>query len=172
MNILLSLKIFNLINANFIKWCAGFLGLIIIQISVLKHLELIIKPNSPAKPDLVLILLFFYGIRYSQLASTVAGFAAGFFLDSLSGGMLGLHALTKTIAGFLIGYVPRVHKIQRVVQFCVLYFIINITHDLLYNIIYSINTEFSIWGLFFVNSLPSSVYSVFIGGISFYWLKR
>ena len=178
MTTLTSFKIFNFVNVNFLKWSGGFLGLILIQISVLKHLAIsqlplgIFRPNTLVQPDLILILLFFFGIRYSQLASTLTGFTAGFFLDALSGGILGLHALTKTVAGFLIGYVPRVHKIQTLVQFCVFYFAVGIVHDILYYVIYTINTEFSLWRLFFVHSFPSTLYSVFIGGMVYYWLKR
>ena len=165
-------KMFNPVDSNFLKWCGGFLGFIFIQISVLKHLALPISANDPIQPDLVLLLLFFYGMRHSQLASTLTGFASGFFLDALGGGMLGLHALTKTVAGFLVGYVPRTHKIHKIVQFCVLFFAISIIHDMIYNFIYKINTEFGFWRLLFVHSFPSTIYSVFIGSIIYYWLKR
>ena len=155
-----------------LKWGSVFFLVIIAQISILKFFSFVIRPNTVVKPDIVLIFLFFYGIRYSQLASTLTGFASGFFLDALGGGILGLHALTKTVAGFLMGYVPRTHKIHKIIQFSILFFTISIIHDILYNAIYIINTESSFWRLLFVHSLPSTIYSVFIGGIVYYWLKR
>ena len=161
-----------LLNVRFYKWCFGFASLIIVQISVLKYFWLIFIPNVIVQPDLVLILLFFFGIRQSQITSTLTGFFAGFFLDAFGGGIIGLHALTKTFAGFLIGYVPKAHKLQRIIQFCVFYFIINIIHDILYKLIYTINTEFNIWKLLFVQSLPSTIYSLFIGAIFFYCLTK
>jgi len=157
---------------KFLKWSSVFFLVIIAQISILKFFSFVIRPNTVVKPDIVLIFLFFYGIRYSQLSSTLTGFASGFFLDALGGGILGLHALTKTVAGFLMGYDPRTHKIHKIIQFSILFFTISIIHDILYNAIYIINTESSFWRLLFVHSLPSTVYSVFIGGIVYYWLKR
>jgi len=166
-----SIRMTHLFNTGLLKWSAGFLGLILIQISVLKHLALV-RDNIVVQPDLVLLLLFFYGIRQSQIASTLAGFISGLFLDSLSGGMLGMHAFSMTIAGFLIGYIPRSHKIQTLLHFCLSYFVISIIHDFVYFLLYTINNEIGIWRLLIVYSLPSTLYSVFIGGIVFYMLKR
>lgn len=165
-------KILKPAYVKFLKWSLTFFLVIIAQISVLNFFSLVVRSNTVVKPDIVLIFLFFYGIRYSQLSSTLTGFATGFFLDALGGGMLGLHALTKSVAGFLMGYVPRTHKIHKIVQFCLLFFTISIIHDMIYNAIYIINTEFSFWRLLFVHSLPSTIYSVFIGSIIYYWLKR
>ena len=167
-----SFKIISLITVRFLKWSAGFFALIILQISVLRYLGVITTPNVIVQPDLVLILLFFYGIRHPQISSTMTGFFSGLFLDALSGGILGLHALTKTIAGFLTGYVPNAYKMQKIIQFCFYYFVISIIHDTLYDLIYTINTEIGLIKLIFIQSLPSTIYSVFIGGIVFYWIQR
>lgn len=172
MNSAILTKIIKPAYVKLLKWALVFFLLIIAQISVLNFFSLEFRPNTVVKPDIVLIFLFFFGIRYSQLTSTLTGFAAGFFLDALGGGMLGLHALTKTVAGFLMGYVPRTHKIHKIVQFCLLFFTISIIHDMLYNAIYIINTELGFWRLLFVHSLLSTIYSVFIGSIIYYWLKR
>lgn len=161
----------HIFNTGLLKWGAGFFGLVLLQISVLKHLALV-KNNTVIQPDLILILLFFYGIRQSQIGSTLAGFFSGLLLDAFSGGMLGMHAFSKTVAGFLIGYIPRSHKIQTLLHFCLSYFIIGIIHDFVYNFLYTINSDIGIWRLLFVHSLPSTLYSVFIGGIIFYMLKR
>lgn len=171
MNNFTSVRMTHLFNTIILKWSAGFLVLILIQISVLKHLALA-RANTVVQPDLILILLFFYGIRQSQIASTVTGFFSGLFLDAFSGGMLGMHALSKTIAGFLLGYIPRAHKIQTLLHFCLFYFVVSIIHDFVYYLLYTINSEIGMWRLVLVHSLPSTLYSVFIGGIVFYMLKR
>lgn len=171
MNSLSLSKIIKPVYIKFFKWSVVFFLVIIAQISVLNFFSIEIRPNTVVKPDILLIFLFFYGIRYSQLSSTLTGFATGFFFDAMSGGILGLHALTKTVAGFLMGYVPRTQKIHKIVQFSLLFFTISIIHDMIYNAIYIINTDSSFWWLLFVHSLPSTVYSVIIGGIVYYWLK-
>jgi len=165
-------RVLKIIDISFLKWLIGFFTVIIIQISILRYFALVFVPNTPIQPDLVLLFLFFFGIRHSQIVSTLMGFGVGFLLDALGGGMLGLHALTKTVAGFIIGYIPEAHKIQKMAQFCLFLFIVNILHDLLYNTIYIIHTELSFWQLLFKYSLSSCLYTVFIGCLIFYGLRR
>src|SRR5512139_3302789 len=57
-------------------------------------------------PDLPLLLVISIAIRRGQIPGTLAGFFIGLALDLLSGGdgVMGLSALTKTVAGFLAGY--------------------------------------------------------------------
>jgi rod shape-determining protein MreD len=57
-------------------------------------------------PDIVLIWIVYLAIRRGQISGTLAGFFLGLTLDLIGGAdsMLGLGALTKTIAGFIAGY--------------------------------------------------------------------
>jgi rod shape-determining protein MreD len=55
-------------------------------------------------PDFALIYLIWIVIRKGQLRGELSGFALGLGLDILSGGILGSQALSKTVAGFLLGY--------------------------------------------------------------------
>jgi rod shape-determining protein MreD len=165
-------RVLKIVNENLIKWSIGFISVIVVQITFLRYFALILVPNTRVQPDLVLLLLFFFGTRHSQIMTTVTGFIVGFLLDALSGGMIGMHALTKTVAGFIIGYMPEAHKIQKLVQFSVFLFIVILLHDILFNAIYTINTEFNFWRLLFVYSLPSSIYTLFIGCLIFYSQKR
>jgi rod shape-determining protein MreD len=57
-----------------------------------------------AQPDLVLIYLIWVTIERGQMAGELGGFGLGLGLDVLSGGILGSQALSKAIAGFLLGY--------------------------------------------------------------------
>jgi rod shape-determining protein MreD len=55
-------------------------------------------------PDFVLIVVLLIALFEGRLQGAIAGFVAGLFLDIASGGVLGSHALVKTIAGFLLGH--------------------------------------------------------------------
>ena len=57
-----------------------------------------------AMPDLVLIFLVYVVITKGQLVAQISGFLLGLLIDILSSGTLGAHALSLTIAGFLLGY--------------------------------------------------------------------
>ncbi|MCP4723741.1 MAG: rod shape-determining protein MreD [bacterium] len=159
-------------DSSYVKWSIGFLAVIIFQITVLQYISINVSQDIRVKPDLVLLLIFFFGLRFSQIHSTFTGFAGGLVLDILSGGIIGLNALTKTISGFITGYMPREYKIKQLSQFCLFLFSICIIHDVIFNIIYVINSQLSFWRIFLLYSLPSSVYTVFIGGIIYYWNKK
>ena len=171
MNTFNSIKVPHILNMEYLKWGVGILGLILTQISVLKHVA-ITWSNIIIMPDITLVALFFFGTRNSAKATIIAGFAAGLTLDALGGGFLGMNAFSKTIGCFLIGFIPLVHRIQKLLQFCLFFLLISVIHDMAYNVIYTINNDISAWRLFFVHSLPSSLYSVVIAGIAFYWLKK
>jgi rod shape-determining protein MreD len=55
-----------------------------------------------ARPDLILILVACYSLKYGQLRGTAFGVVAGFLFDSASGSVMGPHMLSKAIAGYLI----------------------------------------------------------------------
>ncbi|MFC1564076.1 rod shape-determining protein MreD [candidate division KSB1 bacterium] len=160
------------LDSTYVKWGSGFIVLTLIQITVLQYISINVTQDISVKPDLVLLMLFFFGLRFSQIHSTITGFAAGLLMDILSGGIIGLNALTKTLSGFMTGYLPREYKIKQLSQCCLFLFMICIIHDVVFNIIYVINSQLSFWRIFLLHSLPSSAYTVFIGGIIYYWNKK
>ena len=56
-----------------------------------------------ATPDLPLILTALIALRRGPEAGCLAGFVAGFLQDAAGGGLLGVQALTKALAGFGMG---------------------------------------------------------------------
>ncbi len=158
-------------NSDIFKWAAGFIATVFIQVTVLKFIAIEVQPNISVQPDLVLLLLFFFGLHFSPNLSSIAGFLSGLTYDIFSGGIIGLSAFTKTISGFIIGYLPRMHKLQKLFHFLILLFTVVLIHDLVYNAIFVINTEINYFRLVLLHSIPSSFYTVFIGVIVFYWKK-
>jgi len=55
-------------------------------------------------PDLILIILVYYSISRGQLYGTILGAVYGLLMDLISGNLLGLSMISKTIAGFAAGY--------------------------------------------------------------------
>lgn len=54
-------------------------------------------------PDLPLIVVVLLALRRGPEFGCVAGFAAGLLQDAAGGGLIGVQALTKALAGFTIG---------------------------------------------------------------------
>jgi len=55
------------------------------------------------KPDLILILVILNGFLRGTREGAFLGFSAGLLQDLVSGGVFGLNALTKLVAGYLAG---------------------------------------------------------------------
>lgn len=75
------------------------LGVVLLQWLVVGRLRL-----WGVAPDLVLIYVTYQALTHGRLTGTVSGFATGFAQDLLTNPTtLGLHALVKTLLGFVIG---------------------------------------------------------------------
>ena len=59
------------------------------------------------KPDMVILLVCFYTLRYGQSRGVVFGAAAGLILDSASGIIIGPNILSKASTAFLVGLIRR-----------------------------------------------------------------
>jgi rod shape-determining protein MreD len=55
-------------------------------------------------PDLLIILVVFYTLRYGQIYGMLLGFSAGLAYDLITGGVLGSMMFAKTLSAFIIGY--------------------------------------------------------------------
>lgn len=54
------------------------------------------------RPDFVLILVFFYSLRYGQIKGMAYGALTGLLIDSASGFILGPNIISKSLIGFLV----------------------------------------------------------------------
>jgi rod shape-determining protein MreD len=57
-------------------------------------------------PDLPLILTALVALRRGPEAGCLVGFAAGLLQDATGGGLLGVQALSRALAGFAMGFLP------------------------------------------------------------------
>jgi len=59
------------------------------------------------KPDIIIILVCFYSLRYGQFRGVVYGALTGLMLDSASGIIIGPNILSKISAVFFVGFIRR-----------------------------------------------------------------
>ena len=86
---------------SFIVLAITAVGAMLLQTSVLP-----LVPLLPVVPDLILVLTVYVGIRHPSASGACGAFVLGYFLDTFSGTILGMHAfaLTAVFAGVhLIG---------------------------------------------------------------------
>ena len=81
---------------SFIVLAVTAVGAMLLQTSVLP-----LVPFLPVVPDLILVLTVYVGIRHPSASGACGAFVLGYFLDTFSGTILGMHAfaLTAVFAG-------------------------------------------------------------------------
>ena len=57
-------------------------------------------------PDLPLIMTALIALRRGPETGCLVGFASGLLQDAVSGGLLGVQALSRALAGFVVGLLP------------------------------------------------------------------
>lgn len=63
--------------------------------------------HLPVIPDLILIMTISYGLLRGSQHGLNFGIGAGFFVDLLSGNIIGVQALSKMFAGFVSGFMEK-----------------------------------------------------------------
>ncbi len=127
-------------------------------------------------PDLILILLVFYAIRYGQIYGTVLGFVYGFLFDLITGSLLGSAMLSKTIAGFIAGYFSNENKREvylKSYMFSLIVLLCTLVDTLVYSFFSTIDLSKSFLVLFFEQAMLPALYTAVISVIvSIFYPKR
>ena len=55
-------------------------------------------PGLPVVPDLILVLAVYLGVAHQTIGGAAGAFLLGYFLDTFSGTILGMHAFAITAA--------------------------------------------------------------------------
>ena len=115
------------------KWTVQYKILSLIQITVLSFLSIDIQKDIHIQPDIILILLVFFGLNKDHIPTILTGFGVGLLIDLMQGGIIGLNSLVKTIVGFITGYLPRQNKIKQIVHFAAIICVFSLVHDRIVN---------------------------------------
>jgi rod shape-determining protein MreD len=147
-------------------------ALLLLQTTLVKFLAI-----DTIVPDLVLLWIAVVAIRRGQIAATVAGFALGLVLDLLSGpdGMLGLAALSKTLAGFVAGYFFNENKVLVTLgsyRLLLLVAGISILHNILYFLILLQGSGISWSDSILSYGFPTTLYTVMVALIPMFAYAR
>lgn len=133
------------------------------------------KMNLPGlvKPDLILIMVICYGLLRGPDEGTLFGLVSGFFLDLLSGNVIGIGALTKMVAGFSTGLLERIIFKDNFLIPAIAVFIGTVVFES-FNILMhlSFNTNIN-FGLTFLSSvLPLAAYNTVLSPFVYHFLIK
>jgi rod shape-determining protein MreD len=150
-----------------VKWLLLFMVALILQTSFVPAISL-----GGIKPDLLIIVLFFFSLKYGVMPGIFVGFFLGLGQDLYSPSLLGQNALVKTAVGALIGMVnERVMRTDPLIK-TVLLLVVFIVHDALFLAVQMIKLGDSVGALFtglFLHTLPRALYSIAVAALFYLW---
>ena len=79
-------------------------GILIIIAVILQSLSIFPEIFSGIHPDFLLIISVMVAINYGRTVGGGLGFIAGLLQELFSGGLFGVHSISKTITGYLCGF--------------------------------------------------------------------
>jgi rod shape-determining protein MreD len=126
-------------------------------------------------PDLLLIWLVIMALKRGQVETTVAGFFIGLLQDIAATKFLGLAALTKTIAGFAMGYFYNENMTEGTLgsyRFVMLVFLAGFLHNLVYFFIFLQGGDDSIFFRAIGLSVAHAIYTAVIAVLPMFIFSR
>ncbi len=153
-----------MVNNIYLRYTLFFFIAILLQATVVNYLRIF-----SWSPDLVLILLVAFALRFGPNQGMTAGFIVGLVQDSISTHFIGLGALSKTIAGALAGSLKG--RFSPRTEFFLTLLISGLMHDLIYFFLYTLGENFSFQSLIFLYTIPNVMYTVLIGGFLYYLIE-
>lgn len=149
------------------------IGLLVIVVQVLVSRFLSIAGVSP---DFLLIFVVYLTIRDGQFVGIISAFVLGLLLDIFSSDILGAHALSVTIACFLVGFFydrERTDQNIRNWPFLMLTLLGAIVNNALYYFLKTRGTEMSFAEFAFRYGAVGALYTVFIAIFPLlYWSRK
>lgn len=143
---------------RYINYGVITLALLIIQTTIVPFTAI-----ANIIPDLLTVWIVYLAIQLGQIPGTVAGFLIGVALDLVGGQFLGLHALSKTVGGFLAGYFFNENKIAYILgsyEFLLVTGITSFVHNIIYFIILVQGGNISLVTAIFRFGLFSTLYTI------------
>lgn len=140
-----------------------FIPVLLVQVLIVPYFEL-----NGIVPDLILILIVFYTLRYGQLYGIILGFILGGILDFSTGSILGSSMFTKTLSAFIAGYFYHENLVANVIkspQFLGAVFLASIVNAISFSLITNFDISLNIFSLLFEQGLLPAIYTTILAGI-------
>jgi len=140
-----------------------FFPVLLIQVLVVPYLEL-----NGIVPDLILILIVFYTLKFGQLYGIILGFILGGITDFSTGSILGSSMFTKTLSAFIAGYFSNDNQTSSIIKsplFLGIIFLSSLVNAIAYSLIANFDISLNIFTLIFEEGFLPAVYTTIIASI-------
>lgn len=146
---------------NFLRSILIFIPLAIVQLVVLPMIAI-----GNIAPNLVLVLIVYTTLKNGQAYGTVLGFTLGFFLDLISGGLIGAFMFSFTLSAFITGYFYSENKIEVNTEsffFLLIVFIGGSANAFIYSVVSNSNSNINLFFLILEEGLLPGLYTAAFG---------
>ncbi|MBM2816073.1 MAG: hypothetical protein HW421_2835 [Ignavibacteria bacterium] len=142
-----------------------FLSMIALGLTIVHVVLLDLISVAGITPDLLLILCVWIAFSEGQTVGIFAGFVIGILLDVASLDVIGVNALSKTVAAFFAGFFFKkgLESRRAGFGFLIVLFMCSIIHNLIYFLFYVKFSEISILPFFFKYGIAMSIYTTVFG---------
>jgi len=140
-------------------------GAVIVQSQFVPFMEI-----NVWRPDLVLILVLFFGRRFGSIQGSTSGFILGLLQDALTSMPIGISALPKALSGYAAGKIKSLHLggNMYLVWFMLMIFI----HELIVYLFLQFKSEISYTFLVYSRVFPNTIYTTVMLIFSNFFLKK
>jgi rod shape-determining protein MreD len=145
----------------FLKPILIFIPLAIVQLTLVPMISI-----GSVAPNLVFVLITYFTLKNGQAYGTLLGFIIGFFLDLVSGGLIGAFMFSFTLSAFIAGYFYSENKIEFNTFsffFLLIVFICGSINAFVYGVISNSNSDVNLFLLIFEEGFFPGLYTAFFG---------
>lgn len=146
---------------NLLRPILIFIPLAIIQLTLVPMISI-----GSIAPNLVFVLIIYFTLKNGQAYGTLLGFILGFFLDLVSGGLIGAFMFSFTLSAFIAGYFYNENKIEFNTAsffFLIIVSICGSINAFIYAVISNSNSDVNLFFLMFEEGLFPGLYTAFFG---------
>ena len=144
--------------------------LIIIQSQAMKLLSL-----EGMTPDILAIWIVYLALRHGQLSGTMWGFGIGLLFDLVTGSLIGLSALSKTVCGFIAGYFYNENKTVMTLssyRFILVVLTVSFIQNTVYFVIFTRGTDIGLLRAIFEFGLATTLYTATVSLLPMFLFAR
>jgi rod shape-determining protein MreD len=150
-----------------IKWAIVFMLSLVLQTSFVPVISI-----GGVKPDLLIIVLYFFGLKYGVMQALFMGFVVGLGQDLYSPSLLGQNALAKTVTGACIGlFNERMMRTDPIIKTALLLLVFIVNDTVFFSVqVVKLGDPWST--LFFgliTKTFPRAIYSIAIASLFYIW---
>ena len=124
-------------------------------------------------PDLALIYVVYCGIFFPGSRGAVMGLVVGFIQDCLSGGLLGINTLSKSLIGFFFSTLKDKLFVEGILPICLFVVASSIFDGLIFYVIFISLLKGDVGTQFLYTKLPIfALYNAFLAPLIFFILNK